>query len=143
MLGTVTPQADGSDRELLEALDESMDGGGVPSPDKILALLDDPQARGVIRSIVHGLARGLRVDVVVHDEANDLSPQQAADLLGVSRKLVTRLLDEGRLPYHTLPGSAHKKVSAEHVVALLAEQQRKRRGIDEIMDHLDVPGVVY
>lgn len=45
-----------------------------------------------------------------------LSPAEAAEVLGLSRLFVVRLLDEGVIPSEHLPGSRHRAVRLEDVL---------------------------
>lgn len=51
----------------------------------------------VLRQVVHALRDGFAVTIAPGTQT--LTTQQAADLLGVSRPTVVRLLDEGRVPH--------------------------------------------
>lgn len=56
--------------------------------------------------------------------ANELTPQQVADLLGVSASTVRRYEDNGVLkPVRRLPGSGHRRYDRAAVERLLAETE--------------------
>jgi excisionase family DNA binding protein len=72
----------------------------------------------VLEHVAEVLARGDAITVV--SVGKELTTQQAADLLNVSRPYVVRLLDEGQIPY-TKTGR-HRRLRIEHVL----EYQRVR-----------------
>jgi excisionase family DNA binding protein len=57
-----------------------------------------------------------------------LSPAEVAELLGLSRPFVVRLLDAGDMPSEHLPGSRHRKVRLADVVEFQARRERRRKG---------------
>lgn len=60
----------------------------------------------VLHQVVDALRQGIAVTVLPHSQT--LSTQQAADLLGVSRPTVVKLLDAGRIPFERV--GAHRRV---------------------------------
>jgi excisionase family DNA binding protein len=91
------------------------------SQDKTLTL-SAPMVK-LLQRIFEEMAQGKAVDVVSLE--TELSTQQAADLLNVSRPFVVKLLGEGVLP-HRLVGS-HRRVLLEHVLEYKEQTKRKRR----------------
>jgi excisionase family DNA binding protein len=65
-----------------------------------------------------------------------VTPAGAADLLGVSRQFVDRLLAEGVLPFRRLPDSSHRRIKVGDAVALAEERERRRRGAAAIRSAL-------
>jgi excisionase family DNA binding protein len=89
--------------------------------DKILTLSAPMVA--LLQRVFEELAQGKAVDVVSLE--SELSTQQAADVLNVSRPFVVKLLDEGVLP-HRLVGS-HRRVMLKDVLEYREQTKRKRR----------------
>lgn len=54
----------------------------------------------------------------------DISPEKAAEILGISRPLVYQRMDAGKLPYRQV--GTHRRVRISDVVALKASEDRRR-----------------
>ena len=89
------------------------------------------QALDLLVQLLGQLAEGNAVTIVpVHAE---LSTQQAADLLNVSRPFVVKLIDQGAIP-HTMVGT-HRRVRAADVVKYQRERAtRTRSDLDELAE---------
>jgi excisionase family DNA binding protein len=97
------------------------DGTCLPIPNEVYE---------VLQFVVAAMARGQAVTVAPHNQR--LTTQEAADLLGISRPTLVRLLDEGRIPFEK-PGR-HRRVLLVDVL----EYQKQRRidqdsGLDELV----------
>ena len=55
---------------------------------------------------------------------HELSSQEAADLLGVSRQYMVRMLDEGKLPHHK--AGTHRRIYLEDLLGYKTERDRRR-----------------
>ncbi|MEG9224632.1 helix-turn-helix domain-containing protein [Aeromicrobium sp. Sec7.5] len=71
----------------------------------------------VLHQVLQAMQRGKAVTVAPQNTV--LTTQQAADLLGVSRPTVVKLLDAGQIPYET-PGKRRRLVKLDDVLAYRA-----------------------
>lgn len=81
------------------------------------------QLHAVLKQVVHALSRGQSVSILARDR--EVSTQQAAEILGVSRPTVVRLIEEGDLPAY-VPGSVRRKLRLVDVLEY-REVLRERR----------------
>lgn len=77
----------------------------------------------VLERVAEVLARGDSVTVV--PVGKELTTQQAADLINVSRQYLVRLLDEGRIAY-TKTGK-HRRLRIEDVLAFKEQRDGERK----------------
>lgn len=82
----------------------------------------------VIRDVLAKLVDSERVAVLREDE--ELSPEQAAAILGISRPLVVRRMDSGRLPFRYV--GAHRRCRFSDVLKLRREELGQREGLDRL-----------
>lgn len=108
------------------------DGTAVPLP---RALVE------VLRASADELADGHAVTVLPSEIA--LSPAEVAELLGLSRPFVVRLLDEGEIPSERLPRSRHRRVLLSDVLAFQARRDRRRAGRRRIAAAVEEAGLPY
>ncbi len=81
------------------------------------------------RLIVRRMAHGQRLALVSHGE--ELTTQQAADLLHVSRPHLVKLLDRGDIPSHKV--GSHRRVQTADLLAYRAKRNTTRRTkLDEL-----------
>lgn len=86
----------------------------------------------VLRQVVEALQAGRAVTVA--PQTQTLTTQQAADLLGVSRPTVVKLIDEGKLPADT-PGKRRRLLRLDDV--LRYRKQRREEQYRAIFDTAD------
>lgn len=82
-----------------------------------------------LQSLFAELSRGHSIDLVPH--LAELSTQEAADLLNVSRPFLIQLLEKKQIPSHKI--GSHRRVYAEDVLRYKNHTSRKRR---EVLDEL-------
>ncbi|PXW31803.1 UNVERIFIED_CONTAM: excisionase family DNA binding protein [Williamsia faeni] len=78
--------------------------------------------RQVLVDVLQHLSRGTAVTVEPHRTL--LTTQEAADILGVTRPTLVRLLEAGEIPF-TAPGR-HRRVELTHVLAYQRDLQGRR-----------------
>ena len=106
----------------------------VRTPDGVEMALPGELVRILLASASE-LARGHAVTLLASEV--QLSPTEAAELLGLSRPFVARLLDAGDIPSMNLPGSSHRVVRLADVLAFQQRRQRRREGRRQIADALE------
>jgi excisionase family DNA binding protein len=75
-----------------------------------------------LRLIVRRMAHGERIALVAHGD--ELSTQQAADILRVSRPHLVKLLDRGDIPSHKV--GSHRRVQTVDLLAYRTEREATR-----------------
>jgi len=93
-----------------------------------------------VRELLGGVAKGEHLIVLRPDQ--EVTPAGAADLLGVSRQFVDRLLADGVLEFRRLPDSKHRRIRVGDVLALAEERDRRRQGAEAIRSALDQPAAL-
>jgi excisionase family DNA binding protein len=84
----------------------------------------------VLVTVVDAMAGGQAVTIAPHNQT--LTTQEAAEILGVSRPTLVRLLDGGRIPFRQ-PGR-HRRILLRDVLAYEEERRHERRaGLDELI----------
>lgn len=83
----------------------------------------------VLERVAEVMARGDAITVV--PVGKEVTTQQAADLLNVSRQYLVRLLDEGRVPFRKT--GKHRRLRVEDVLAFKDQRDKDRRaGLREL-----------
>lgn len=81
------------------------------------------QVREILKQAVAALKRGQSISVLAHDQ--EISTQQAAEILGVSRPTVVRLIKDGDLRAH-IPGAKRRRLLLADVLAYREELYARR-----------------
>jgi len=94
-------------------------------------------AFAALRAVVRDMAQGLTIILIPHDR--ELTTKEAADILGVSRPFLVRLLDRGEIPYDRV--GTHRRLNVEDVLAyreLRAARRREQlRELTELSEHVE------
>ena len=93
-------------------------------------LSGDSPVEVAVRAMLDDVAHGARVVVLRADD--EVTPAQAAEILGVTRQFVDRLCEDGVLAFRRLPGSRHRRIRVQDVVDVAAEREQRRAGGDAI-----------
>ncbi|MER5421277.1 helix-turn-helix domain-containing protein [Streptosporangium roseum] len=137
-------EADSGDRELLAHLEATAaaatallvlrgpDGTDIELPQSLVSLLV---------AAAHDLAKGNAVFTLPVETR--LTPNEAAELLGLSRPFVARLLDEGEIPSQYLPDSRHRLVRLADVLEFQARREHRAEGRRRIMDVAEEADLPY
>lgn len=88
-------------------------GRKVPLPSVVVGLLDE---------ILKNMQAGKAVSIV--PEHQQLTSQRAANLLGVSRPFMVRLLEEGQLTFHMV--GSHRRVYLKDLLAYKKRRDKER-----------------
>jgi excisionase family DNA binding protein len=97
-----------------------LDGERLDLPESVYRLL-----KGVVKNMQQG-----RTIMLVPEQAY-LTTQKVANILGVSRPHVVKLLDSGAIPFHKT--GSHRRVLLKDVVAYAKDRDAKRKkALDEI-----------
>lgn len=94
---------------------------------------------GLLKDVVDALHRGQSVSIVARDR--EISTQQAAEILGISRPTVVSLIDRGELAA-TVPGAVRRKLRLIDVLAYRDSLYQRRNEFisDSSVEFEDVDG---
>jgi len=91
-------------------------GGAVQLPDTVMLLL---------QQITHCLASGQMITLVPVEK--ELTTQQAADILNVSRPHVVKLLNEGKMPFKKI--GTHRRIRFDDVTTYKNARDSERHAV--------------
>lgn len=97
-----------------------------------------PEVFEILREVMEALAQGLAITIAPHQMV--LSTSEAADILGVSRPTLVRLLEAGEIPFEQ-PGR-HRRVRLADVLAHRERARRRRAaGLDQMVADAEDAGL--
>ncbi len=83
----------------------------------------------VLRQVVHAMALGQAISIVPDEQ--EMTTQEAADLLNVSRPYLIKLLKQGEIPYTKV--GTHRRVRFQDVMEYKQQRDTKR---SQLLDEL-------
>jgi excisionase family DNA binding protein len=81
------------------------------------------QLHAILKRVVQALSHGQSISILTRDQ--EISTQQAAEILGLSRPTVVKLIDGGELAGH-VPGAVRRKLRLADVLAYREELRARR-----------------
>lgn len=81
------------------------------------------QLHAILKRVVQALSHGQSISILTRDQ--EISTQQAAEILGLSRPTVVKLIDEGQLSAY-VPGAVRRKLRLADVLAYREELRARR-----------------
>jgi excisionase family DNA binding protein len=115
-----------------ELILRSADGTEITLPPSLLRL---------VVSAANDLAAGHAVMAIPAEVT--LTPAEAAELLGLSRPFVARLIERGDIPSEFLPESRHRRIKLEDVLTFQTRRERRAEGRRRIADIATTAGLPY
>ncbi|PWJ45157.1 DNA binding domain-containing protein, excisionase family [Quadrisphaera granulorum] len=96
----------------------------------------------VLRQVVEAMRQNLAVTVV--PQRRTLTTQEAADLLGISRPTVIKLLDESKVAYERV--GTHRRIALKDLLAFREQRRREQYaaledmnpGLNDVGDDVDI-----
>jgi excisionase family DNA binding protein len=92
-----------------------------------------PAAADIISDILATLA--CNDDVALLADDTEISPEDAAAILGISRPLVRRRMEAGLLPFRRV--GAHRRLRLSDVLTLKQREQPVRAALEDLRDDTD------
>lgn len=92
-----------------------------------------PLTRELLNLLRHAgliLCQGHDVDVL-DASSDDLTPNEAADLIGISRPTLLKLIDDGVLTATNVPGSAHRRLDRVEVEEFRDSRRAMQTGLSD------------
>ncbi len=102
--------------------------------------IQSPELDRLLHAAMSDLAEG---DVVMLRGDAEVSPAEAGKVLGLSRQYVDRLIDEGQLTARQLPGSRHRRVRVEDVLAFQRRRRERQSRISSAVNAVVDAGAEY
>lgn len=83
-----------------------------------------------LQVLADGMAKGL--SMMLLPQGKELTTQQAADILHVSRPHIIKLLEQGQIPFHQV--GTHRRIKIEDLLAYRQKRnERRREQLDELI----------
>ena len=89
-----------------------------------------PLAAEAIQTLLVHLGKGQRVAILAEDQ--EISPNDAAEILGVSRPLVVHRMEVGDLPFRYV--GRHRRTKLKDVLALKTKLETQQAALDSLAE---------
>jgi len=89
-----------------------------------------PDAAALVETLLRHLLRGERVAVLAEDQ--ELSPNDVASILGISRPLVVHRMEVGDLPFRYV--GKHRRATLKDVLALKTKVDAQQAALDALAE---------
>lgn len=89
-----------------------------------------PEAAALLEAALSHLLEGERVAILTEDQ--ELSPNDAAEILGISRPLVVHRMDVGDLPFRYV--GKHRRTKLTDVLTLKAKMDAQRQAVEALAE---------
>jgi excisionase family DNA binding protein len=138
VLDTLAPSA--VSKEDLDALRKVLnDQPSLVGREGFIAPLPDPIFH-LLLYVVRSIEQGKSITLIPENEA--LTTQAAANFLGVSRPYLVRLLQENKIPHHSV--GSHRRVLLDDLRTYAKARDIERRTVlDELFDKIDEEGLYF
>lgn len=93
-----------------------------------------PEAAALLESALSHLLQGERVALLSEDQ--EISPNDAAEILGLSRPLVVHRMDIGHLPFRYV--GSHRRTKLKDVLALKAAIDKQRAAMEALAENTEI-----
>lgn len=125
--------------KLIQQLEKTLFSGQVPKMIDIDGeqVVIPSSVYQVWRQVVHAMALGQKISIV--SQQQEMTTQEAADFLNVSRPYLIKLLEQGEIPY--IKVGSHRRVNLLDLSKYKEERDNKRReGMKEFSQFLQKEG---
>jgi excisionase family DNA binding protein len=100
-------------------------------------------ANPALADLIITLAANLSTGVTLAANNETVSPARAAEMLGVTRQYVDKLISNGRLPASRKPGSRHKLIAVSDLVKFEKNRRTATQRVAVLVNDLIDAGVEY
>lgn len=97
---------------------------------QVQTLAMPPSALAAVEALLGHLLRGERVAVLTEDQ--EISPNDASSILGISRPLVVHRMDLGDLPFRYV--GKHRRAKLKDVLTLKAQLDARQKALDALAE---------
>ena len=102
--------------------------------DEIRTIMDDLLVSEQFMEIFEHLFKKVRTgeDLAIETSDRELTSQEAADFLKVSRPHIVQLIDNGAIPAHST--GSHRRVLLKDLISYKAERQRRNKAMEMLSE---------